>query len=50
MSSSSYDSKTYSFIDLNTVRFTESQAKNDKIFKNSNARRVLGESKKRVWW
>jgi len=34
MSSSPYDSKTYSFIGLNTVNFTESQVKNDKIFKN----------------
>jgi len=29
-----YNSKTYSFIDLNTVSFTESQAKNSKLFKN----------------
>jgi hypothetical protein len=34
MSSSPYNSKTYSFIELNTVNFTESQVKNIKIFKN----------------
>jgi len=34
MCSSPYDSKTYSFIDLNTVNFTGSQAENDKIFEN----------------
>jgi hypothetical protein len=34
---SSFYSKTYSYVSTNTVRFTESQAKNDTIFKNINA-------------
>jgi len=46
---SSFYSKTYSYVSTNTVRFTGSQAENDKIFKNSNARRVLGEAEERVW-
>jgi len=45
MSSSLYDSKTYSSIDLNTVNFTESQVKNEKFLKTG----VFSKTQKRAF-